>query len=494
VLPVGTNGTRGGSVSRRLAALLLALAAGALAVTGGARSAGAVWPFGGGAPDRGDDAGHAAEGILSRAIRMRTVNPPGDEKPLAEYLVGILEDGGVEARVVDTPDGDSEAGRAAAWGRVKGTGVRRPVVLLSHLDTVPADPDDWGVAPFAGATGAGWVVGRGALDAKGVAVVHLLATLEIARRETPLRRDVIFLATPDEETGGRHGAGYIVRQRRAILYDAEYLLTEGGGIQVNEAGTQPVWSVTITEKAPCWIEVVARGPGGHASAAPDDTAVTRLLDALDRVRRIETPLRVVPEVSRMFAAVADMAPEADRAGYAHLERALAADPAFRERFLARPGRAALVRNTLNVTRLQGGSRTNVVPSVARAHIDARLLPGEHCVDFVGLVEEAIGDPAVSVQPTLAFTTSSSPVKTPLFEAIRSVAAEIDPGAPVVPRVIAGFNDAHYYRELGIVAYGFVPRWLPPSETRGIHGPNERISIDNLRRGVDALVRILEALD
>jgi len=422
------------------------------------------------------------------------VNPPGDERPLAEMLVGILKDADVDARVIETPTGESRKGRAAAWARVKGDGSKRPVVLLSHLDTVPADLQGWAIAPFEGAMGAGSVVGRGALDAKGVAVVQLLATIEIARRATPLRRDVIYLATPDEETGGREGAGYLVRERRSLLYDAELLLTEGGGIQVGEGGTSPVWGVTVTEKAPCWMDVIAEGTPGHSSAAPPETAVTRLLDALQRVRAMDEPVIVVPEVARMFAAVAKLAPAEDRDGFANLSAALATDPDFRERFLSQPGRAALVRNTVAITVLSGSTQTNVIPGEARAQLDARLLPGQHCVDFVQEIEKRIADPQVRVEPFLAFTTSSSPTNSPLFRAIERVAAEIDPGAPVVPRVIAGFTDAHYFRDLGIVAYGFVPRWLPPSETLGIHGPNERISIDNLGRGVTTLVRILEALD
>jgi acetylornithine deacetylase/succinyl-diaminopimelate desuccinylase-like protein len=466
----------------------------ALAACLSAGTARAAWPFGETAPAPDEDPGEAAARILAQAIRIRTVNPPGDEKPLARLLVEILEDAGVEARVIDTPSTDSPAGRAAAWARVRGSGKGRPVVLLSHLDTVPADPADWAIAPFEGATGAGSVVGRGALDAKGIAVVHLLATLAIARRSEPLERDVIFLATPDEETGGRHGAGYLVRERRALLYDAEFLLTEGGGVQVGEGGSSPVWGVTVTEKAPCWINVVADGTPGHSSTAPPETAVTRLLDALERVREIELPVLVVPEVARMFAAVATLAPAEDRAGFADLARGLETDLAFRERFLADPARAALVRNTVAITVLEGSSQTNVIPGTARAELDVRLLPGEHCVDFVQEVEQAIADPSVRVEPFLAFTTSSSPVNSALYRAIQAVAGEVDPGARVVPRVIAGFTDAHYFRDLGIVAYGFVPRWLPPSETRGIHGPNERISIENLARGVTTLVRILEAMD
>ncbi len=457
-------------------------------------SAQAIWPFGGSAPDPSEDTGEAAARILSRAIQIRTVNPPGDEAPLARFLVDILKDADVEARVIETPRGDSKPGRAAAWARVRGTGARRPIVLLSHLDTVPADPREWAIAPFEGATGAGSVIGRGALDAKGVSVVHLMTLLAVARRSEPLDRDVIFLATPDEETGGRDGSGYLVRERRSLLYDAEYLLTEGGGIQVSEGGTDPLWGVTVTEKAPCWMNLVAEGTPGHSSIAPPDTSVTRLLDALQRIRRYEPPVRVVPEVQRMFASVADRAAPENREGYRDLARALAEDEDFRLRFLAKPGRAALVRNTVAITVLSGSSQTNVIPGEARAQLDVRLLPGEHCADFVKTIENVVRDRTIRVSPALAFTTSSSPVNTALYRAIERVAARDDPGALVAPRVIAGFTDAHYYRDLGIVAYGFVPRWLPPSETRGIHGTNERISVANLGRGTETLVAILEELD
>lgn len=481
---MGRNGTWMRAITGGLACLLL------LAPS----PAQAVWPFGAGAPGPDEDPGQAAGRILSQAIRLRTVNPPGDEEPLARFLVDLLKDADVDARVVETPRGSSREGRAAAWARVRGTGARRPIVLLSHLDTVPADPREWAIAPFEGAIGAGSVVGRGALDAKGVAVVHLMTTLAIARRGEPLKRDLIFLATPDEETGGRLGAGVLVREHRSLLYDAEYLLTEGGGIQVSEGGTDAVWGVTVTEKAPCWMDLIAEGTPGHSSIAPPDTAVTRLLDALMRIRRYEPPVRVVPEVQRMFASVAERAEPENRAGFRDLAGALAGDPDFRSRFLAKPGRAALVRNTVAITVLSGSQQTNIIPGEARAQLDARLLPGEHCEDFVELIADVVRDSTIRVEPFLAFTTSSSPVHTDLYRAIERVAARRDPEALVAPNVIAGFTDAHYFRDLGIVAYGFVPRWLPPSETRGIHGTNERISLENLGRGIETLIDILEELD
>ena len=465
-------------------------AAGVIAL---AAPASAIWPFDRRGPSPAEDLPGAAAELLSRAIQIRTVNPPGDERPLAELLVGLAAREGLEARLVETPAGDSERGRAAAWARLPGRGERRPVLLLSHLDVAPANGESWAVDPFAGLVASGYVVGRGALDAKGVAVVHLLAMTELARRSVTLDRDVLFLATPDEESGGREGAGWLVRRHPELLRDAEYLLTEGGGILVGEGGEPNVWGIGIAEKAPCWARLVARGTPGHASTAGPAGAVPRLVAALERVRLMSTPLRVVPAVADMFAALAPIAALEDRAGYADLAEALRHDPAFRQRFLADGARAALVRNTVNITVLQAGSHTNVAPEEARADLDVRLLPGESCSAFLDRLAGVIADPGIEVQPLLAFESLASPADTALFSAIERVAADLDPGAVVVPRVIAGFTDAHWFRERGIVAYGFVPRWLPPGETRGIHGSNERISLDNLERGIVAMVRILEEL-
>ncbi len=454
----------------------------------------ALWPFFTGPRGTEKSLGMAAAELLAQAIRLNTVNPPGDERPVAELFERTLRRRGLETKLIPTPPGGSERGRAALWARLPGTGRRRPIVLLSHLDVVPAEPKAWIVDPFEGVLSGGNVVGRGALDAKGVAVVHLFALLELLQRDIELDRDVILLATPDEETGGRDGAGFIVRQRRDLLRNAEYLLTEGGGILIDAADTPPVWGVAVTEKIPCWLEITATGTSGHSAAEPVDAAVPRLIAALDRVRRFETELRVVPEVEKMFAALAPLAPPEQRDAYRDLPFSLHFDPPFRSSFLADRSRAALVRDTIAITVLEGSQRTNVIPASARAHLDVRLLPGESCEEFTNTLRLTIADPGVQIEPLLSFKTKSSPADTELFRAIERVAMKIDPGALVVPRVIAGFTDAHYFRDLGIVAYGFVPRWLPADETRGIHGSNERISLDNLERGIETLIRILVELN
>jgi acetylornithine deacetylase/succinyl-diaminopimelate desuccinylase-like protein len=437
--------------------------------------------------------GARAASALAQMIRIDTTNPPGNERALAEWLAGYLEAEGIETRVFPLPDEDSP--RAALWARVPGTGRARPLVLLSHLDVVPADPRAWTLDPFAGVVGGGYVVGRGALDAKGVTVTHALALVEAKRRGLQPARDLILLATPDEEAGGRAGAELVVERRPDLLADAAYLLTEGGGILPGEGGTPDVWGVSFTEKTPCWVTLAARGVPGHGAGAPADAATHRLVAALARVSALRFETKVVPAVAQMFASLAPLAAPEDRAGYASLRGSLALDPAFRTRFLEDGGRAALVRNTAAITTLSGGERINVLPAEARAGIDARLLPGESCEQFVEQLRAAVDDPSVSLEVELSFPSAdASPTETPLMEAIARVAAASKPAGVVVPRVIAGFTDAHWFRARGIVAYGFVPRRLRPAETRGVHGANERISIENLALGVETTLGIVRELD
>lgn len=454
----------------------------------------AIWPFGASTEAEPSDAGSEVGAFLSEMIRVPTFEPPGNEEIVARLIVDRLTDAGIEARVIDTPG----LGRAAAWARVPGRGDARPIVLLSHIDVVPADASAWQRDPFGGEIDQGRVHGRGTLDAKGVTAVHVYTLLALASRDAPLDRDVILLATPGEETGGLDGAGYIARRHPVLFENAEFLLTEGGSIRPRRRGPSspdvpPMWGITITEKSPCWLELSTTGTPGHGSSPRRDAAVPRLIAALDRVRRVESPVRVLTEVETMFLALAASAPMEDRAGFISLATSLEEESDFARRFLSHPSYNALVRNTISITVLEGGVKTNVVPGVARARLDVRLLPGERCEDFVRAIEDVIGDPLVQVDTLLAFPSRSSPSDTALFQAIERVARRQDPEAIVVPRMIGGFTDAHWFRELGIVSYGFVPRWLAPSDATGVHGIDESVSLENLERGVATQVEILEVL-
>jgi acetylornithine deacetylase/succinyl-diaminopimelate desuccinylase-like protein len=481
--------------ARGFATFLLLTALG-IGATGEAH---ALWPF-----DllfhRGSVSNRAAD-LLSEAIRIPTVNPPGNEEALALLYAKTLRRAGIEARIIKTPGAEGKPARAALWARLTSplpADRRRPALaLLSHLDTVPAQAEEWSVNPWSGEIRQGFVWGRGALDAKGVGVMQVLTLVALAESKTALDRDLILLATPEEETGGRLGAGWLVEHHPELLENVGYLLTEGGGIQPADPmdpESPPIWGVSLTEKSPCWLELRAHGHAGHSAAPSPDAAVPRLIAALDRIRRFESPIRVVPEVALMFASMAPTAAHPDRDGFLRLSDQLEQDAAFRQRFLSHPGRNALIRNTISITVLEGAPKTNVAPAEARAQLDARLLPGERCEDFKRTIEGVIDDDSVGVEALLSFSTAASPHDTPLYRAIERVAAEQSRPGLVVPRVIGGFTDAHWFRDQGIVAYGFVPRSLAAEEGRRVHGIDERVAIGTLEESIRLMIEIVTALD
>jgi len=423
--------------------------------------------------------------LLSDLIRVDTTNPPGGETAAANLLARKLRAEGIETEVVE-----SAPGRGSLYARLPGAGSARPLILLSHLDVVPADPRDWRMPPFAGIRERGHVYGRGALDAKGLAAIQAMAVIAAKRSHRILPRDVIVLATADEETGGSAGAGWLVHHRRDLLGDAEYLLTEGDHIHLR--GGQKIVQVSVAEKTPCWLKLVAHGESGHGSTPPRFTAVTRLVRALNKIRRYEPPISVVPAVESYFAALAPLEKEPLRGELTHMRDALE-EPQFLADFTRNPRQNALIRDTITPTVLQGSLKTNVIPAEASAQLDCRLLPGESPSAFITQLRSVIGDDAISVETLLSFPASSSDPGSPLIAAVRQLSATDLGGAPVIPSVIPGFTDSHYFREQGIASYGFIPFILTEEDEKTVHGSNERVSIQNLENGVRRLVILLRTV-
>jgi acetylornithine deacetylase/succinyl-diaminopimelate desuccinylase-like protein len=282
-----------------------------------------------------------------------------------------------------------------------------------------------------------------------------------------------------------------VKHRPELLANAEYLLTEGDHIHVREGGRKVV-QIAVAEKTPCWVKLTAHGDAGHASVPPPQTAVTRLVRALDKLRRYRTAVKLVRPVEAYFAALAPLEKEPLRGKLADLGESLQ-DPIFFAEFTRNPRQNALIRNTITPTVLQGSTKTNVIPEQATAELDCRLLPGERPAEFIALLREVIADDSVRVESVLSFPASSSDPDSPLVNAVRKLAAAEFPGAPVVPSVIPGFTDSHYFREHGIDSYGFVPFVLGEDDEKTVHGVNERVSVENLRDGVRRLVMLLRSL-
>jgi acetylornithine deacetylase/succinyl-diaminopimelate desuccinylase-like protein len=429
-----------------------------------------------------DQVSAEATELLGRYIRIDTSNPPGNELPAARMLRAQFLADGIPATIwIPQP------GRAVIAARLHGIGKHsKSIVLLSHMDVVPADAKDWLVPPFSGLVKDGEIWGRGALDDKGPGVIELMAMLAIKRAGILLDRDVLFLATADEETGGANGAGWLVAHQPDVISDAGFLLNEGGGIRA--APNKPLlYEVSVSEKTPLWLRLTAEGVSGHASSPPEQTAVTRLIAALDRIGAYRAPIKVLPLVQNYFR----LTTEIDHGPHELMDlRVALKDPEFSRQFLAQPEQNAWVRDTITPTVLTAGNKTNVIPSSASAELDCRLLPGDAPAAMIKTLSKLIDDDHVRIQQVLNFAPIASPEKSSLMTAIRTLATRHDQ-AEVVPTMLEGFTDSHYFRDRDLVAYGFIPIESTPEESRTIHAGNERVSISHLRGGIERMVELLK---
>ena len=430
----------------------------------------------------GDEAG----ALLSRYLRINTTNPPGNEIVAARWLARLLRRDGIESQIFEPAPG-----KANLYARLRGDGSARPLILLNHMDVVLASPEYWQVEPFSGAVQGGYIWGRGALDMKGEGIAQLMTMLILKRAGVPLKRDVIFLATADEEIGAGVGAASFVERQADLIRDAEFLITEGGTTRANDRGGIDYFGVGTTEKSPFWLDMTARGTPGHGSRPTPDNPVHRLIRALDRIAEWRTPLVVTPGVDRYFRDLATLETDSTRRRwFADIRTALRDSVAVRA-ITGDLTYNALLRNTISVTGLKGSDKTNVIPPFATAALDVRLLPGQEPADFLAELQRIVGDTAVTFRPQgPSWPATESPTDTELFRAIEAAAHVRRPEALVTTPMLAGFTDSHFFRRLGIASYGLGPFPLTVSESRGVHGNDERVSIEALRFGVRFLYDIV----
>ena len=425
--------------------------------------------------------------LLQELIRIDTTNPPGNELATARHIQKVLDAEGIETRILDVAPG-----RANLYARIKGDGSKRPLILLSHTDVVMADTSRWTIPPFSGELREGFVYGRGAIDMKGTAAVHVTLMRLLKRHRVPLKRDVILLAVADEEAGGL-GAASVIKDHLDLIRGAEFLLNEGDVAYVKNGKLQQ-YGVDVMEKAALWLRIIASGPTGHGSIPIENSSVNRLLNALARLRAWETPISVPPAVAEGYRIRAKYQTDPVlRAAYRNIEQALKR-PALRKRLLTDGTLNAEVRNTFTITGLNGSEKVNVIPGSAWAQIDARLLPGETPEGFIAKLRAVLKDPELKIEVLEGSTPSGSSADTDLMRAIRRVAARRDPDVPVIPTMLTSSTDSAKFREVGITAYGFEPFKLDDGELERSHGDDERVSVENLRFALQFLYDVLIELN
>ncbi len=426
--------------------------------------------------------------LCLRYLMIDTTNPPGGEIAGATFLADVLSGDGIPSEIAE-----AAPGRANLLARVAGDGALGAVVLHHHIDVVYADRRYWTVDPFGGEIRDGFLYGRGAIDMKSTGIVQLAAVLAIKRARVALKRDLVVLATADEETGSRFGAQWLAQERPHWLAGAEYALGELAAIEHRAGWHAPIGWIAISEKTALPIRLTARGEPGHGSMPWADTAPNRLVRALGRLLAAEREPRVLPDVQEGFARLAPALPPDDRAGFGDLERALA-DDTFRRRFVANPGWAASVRTTFALTMLRGSEKRNVIPPEAVADVDCRLLAGDDPDDVLAWVRRVVDDEHVDVQATApAKLPNLSAPDTEMYKAIAGAIERRQPGAIPTPAIFPGFTDNWVFRRAGLHAYGWTPFVMSDGELARIHGNDERISLDNLRAGVRSYTELLLAV-
>ena len=433
-----------------------------------------------------DALGFEAVERLAEYIRIRTVNPPGNETAGAKWMQQVLAREGIAAEILE-----SSPGRGNLYARLPGNGSKRPIVLLSHIDVVPATDSAWQVSPWSGETKHGAVWGRGALDMKGMAVIELMAMIALKRRGVPLSRDIILVANADEETASS-GAEWFAREKKALLRKAEFLVNEGGHNRLSAEGRTEYYGIGVTEKVPYWVRISAKGSPGHGSIPRPDNAAARISRALGRVAAWHPPVRLTPPAERYFKDLATREVNPRRRRWLADPAAALRDTAGLRFFTSNLYYDAILRNTVSITVLRGSDKTNVIPPEASAELDVRLLPGERPADFVAELRRVIADSLVEITPLRPERqATSSPLDGPMIDAIRHAVRSMEPGALITTPMLAGFTDSYYYRALGIAAYGVSPFRLSEEDARTVHGNDERVTVENLRFGVEFMYRIVE---
>jgi acetylornithine deacetylase/succinyl-diaminopimelate desuccinylase-like protein len=424
--------------------------------------------------------------LMQQYLRVNTSNPPGNEMAAAQFLKSVLDREGVQSQIFEyTP------GRANIIARIKGDGSKRPLVLLSHMDVVTADASKWRVDPFAGQIVDRSIYGRGALDMKSEGLLQLMAMIIIAREKPHLTRDVIFLATADEEVGDT-GSIWMIANKSELFKDAEYLVTEGGD-NLREGNRVKYVGVDVAEKAPFWLQLTATGEPGHGSRPIADSAPNRLVRAMDRIINYQTPTKVLPAVDKFFRDIAPLQSGAMRSKFQNVREALK-DPKFVQFITGSREYNFMFRDTISLTMLNGSKQTNVIPNAATCNLDVRLLPGQDPKAFLAEIEKVIADPTIRIENINGFKPpNSSPIDTELFRAISRVTKAHHPEAIITTRLLSGYTESQLYRQLGIICYGWSPIATTNEENEGVHGNNERITVDNVREGTQEMYEVVSGL-
>jgi acetylornithine deacetylase/succinyl-diaminopimelate desuccinylase-like protein len=416
--------------------------------------------------------GRSAVELLGRLIQANTVNPPGNEGVVQDFVRTMLTAAGFECRLLE-----AEPGRPNLVASLRGAKDGPTLAFLGHADTVRADPGEWTFDPWAGDVEDGWVRGRGALDMKGQVAAEIAACLALGEGGwRPAAGELKLVVTADEEVGGGLGAAWLCAEHPEEVR-ADFVVNEGGGDLV-EFGDRRLYTLAVGEKGIFRMRLRTHGQAGHASLPRiGENALLELATHIAALSEQPEPRATEVGEALLEALVGEpfRGEEGVRAG---LDRVRAEQPTLAD-YLVEP----MLSITLTPTIARGGKKANVIPSEAEVLIDCRVPPGYGEEEALGALRDLIGEGDYSVEFTEAVVGNASPLDSKLSDAIRDWVREVDPGAEIAPMVMPGFSDSNPFRTAfpDAVVYGFCPqREIGLLESAPlIHGADERIPVSDV---------------
>ncbi len=429
-----------------------------------------------------------ASGWLADLIKINTSNPPGNENLAAMFVSGLLQKEGIKAEILDVGPG-----RSAVVARLRSSVVPDPskaLLLVAHLDVVPVDKARWTVDPFSGVVRDGYMYGRGAVDDKGMLAANLAVFIGLKRTNAHLNRDVIFLATADEEGSGDAS----IRTLIAKYWDkfaAGFAINEGGNVFMKNGKVQYI-GVQASEKVAVNVAVIARGTSGHASQPTKDNPVVHLAAAIAKIGTYSTPVHFTAIVRRYFEGIAPLEDDEIGKWIRSMDTPDRGEHAQRVVSDTNPLWNAMLRDTVAPTILSAGVANNVIPAEARANLNVRLLPGDSINALLGDLNKLVNDPAVrlEVQPNAGLAAPPSSLESDFYNLICRVASKEFGGAPALPFQSTWLTDSAQLRLHNVQAYGLVPFPLSQEDLRRMHGDDERMPMASFDKGVELLNKIV----
>jgi len=424
---------------------------------------------------------------LQDLIRIDTSNPPGNELVAAKYVAGLLQKEGIPSEIFE-----STPGRGFIVARLSAGPFPDPshaLLLMAHLDVVGVDKSKWTLDPFGGVIKDGYLYGRGAIDDKGMLAANLATFIALKRTNARLNRDVILFAEGDEEAGGEAGIKFAIEKHWDKIA-CGFALNEGGNVFLQDGKVQYV-GIQATEKVPMNVDVIATGPSGHASIPRPDNPVVHLAAAVEKIGAYQAPVQFNTITRQYFEGLSNLQDEETGKWMRALESSDRQEHAARI-ISQNPFWNAMMRDTVSPTMLQAGIRVNVIPPIAKASLNIRLLPGNLLDPLLVKLKDVVNDPQIrfEVRPDGSETAPGSALDSDLYKAmVKTVSAEFS-GAPSIPMMSTWFTDSTPLRLRSVQAYGLVPFPLNDTDLQRMHADDERVPTESFRKGVVFLYHVV----